>query len=142
MHGHPVKFALKCSPGQKIEKRSEKVAIIGAGPAGLGAAGYLICRGGFQVDVYDKLPEPGGLMIFGIPDYRVPKKNVKAGIKELIELGVNFILRTKVVADEEVHADGDDFAENKVRLENLINNYNAVLIATGDLEIQGLGSTR
>lgn len=40
----PVKFALKCSPGQKIERRSEKVAIIGAGPAGLGAAGYLICR--------------------------------------------------------------------------------------------------
>ncbi len=71
-----MKFALKCSPGQKIERRSEKVAIIGAGPAGLGAAGYLICKG-FQVDVYDKLPEPGGLMIFGIPEYRVPKKNVR-----------------------------------------------------------------
>jgi len=133
-----VKFALKCSPGQKIERRSERIAIIGAGPAGLGAAGYLICKG-FQVDVYDKLPEPGGLMIFGIPEYRVPKKNVRAGVKELIELGVNFILRTKIVADEEEHADGDEFAENKVHFEQLINNYNAVLIATGTWRSRNLG---
>ncbi|WP_069806821.1 FAD-dependent oxidoreductase [Vulcanisaeta thermophila] len=125
-----MKFALKCSPGQKIERRSEKVAIIGAGPAGLGAAGYLICKG-FQVDVYDKLPEPGGLMIFGIPEYRVPKKNVRAGVKELIDLGVNFILKTKVVTDDEEHVDGDDFVERRVHLEELINKYDAVLIATG-----------
>ncbi len=44
---------------------------------------------------------------------------------------MNFILRTKVVADEEEHVDGDDFVEHKVHLEELINNYNAVLIATG-----------
>ncbi len=78
-------------------------------------------------------------MIFGIPEYRVPKKNVRAGIKELIELGVNFILRTKVVADEEEHVDGDDFIEHKVHLEELINNYNAVLIATGTWKSRTLG---
>ncbi|MCG2869815.1 MAG: FAD-dependent oxidoreductase [Vulcanisaeta sp.] len=133
-----MKFALKCSPGQKIERRKERVAIIGAGPAGLGAAGYLICKG-FQVDVYDKMPEPGGLMIFGIPEYRIPKKNVRAGVKELVELGVNFILKTKVVADEEVHTEGDEFVERKVHLEDLINEYNAVLIATGTWKSRALG---
>ena len=42
------------------------VGIIGAGPSGLAATGYLSCLG-YQVDVYDKLPKPGGLMVFGIP---------------------------------------------------------------------------
>ncbi len=71
-----MKFALKCSPGQSIPKKGRKVAIIGgAGPAGLGAAGYLICKGGYDVEIYDKLPEPGGLTIFGIPAWRLPPRD-------------------------------------------------------------------
>lgn len=125
-----VKFALKCSPGRRIERRDRSVAIIGAGPAGLGAAGYLICKG-YDIHVYDKLPEPGGLMIFGIPEYRIPRENVRRGVRELEELGVKFFMRSKVVGDLEERHDGDDFVNSIIKLEELISKYDAVIIATG-----------
>ncbi len=111
-----MKFARRCKPGDKIPISGKKVAIIGAGPAGLGAAGELICYG-HEVHVYDMLPEPGGLLIFGIPEFRIPKEGVRKGIKELIELGVVFHLNTKV---------GED-----VEFEKILNDFDAVLIATG-----------
>jgi len=122
-----MRFVRGCKPGDEIPKTGKKVAIIGAGPAGLGAAGELVCKG-HEVHVYDQLPEPGGLLIFGIPDFRIPKEGVKKGIKELIEVGVVFHLNTKVGRD--------------IDLEDLIREYDAVLIATGtwrsrDLRIPG-----
>lgn len=69
------------------------------------------------MDVYDRLPEPGGLLIFGIPDFRFNKKFVMKGIQELYELGVNFILRTEVGKD--------------ISLDKLISAYDAVIISTG-----------
>lgn len=61
-----MKFLLRCRPETKKPPTGKKVAIIGAGPAGLGAAGILLCSG-HEVHIYDALPEPGGLLIFGIP---------------------------------------------------------------------------
>lgn len=115
-----MKF-LKC---KEISGRVKgKVAIIGAGPAGLAAAGSLICDG-VEIDVFDMLPEAGGLLLFGIPEFRIPKKGVREGIKELVEKGVFFHLGKKV------HDSGVfdvDFAE-------LLEKYDAVLIATGAWE--------
>lgn len=132
-----MKFALKCSPGQKISRRPGKVAIVGAGPAGLGAAGYLICRG-YTVDVYDRMPEPGGMTLFAIPNWRLPWKNIRAGVEELRELGVNFFTNVKVICDDEYSIEGDQFVKSKVHLEELIDRYDAVVIATGTWESRRL----
>lgn len=111
-----MKFALKCKPGQPLPKSGRRVAIVGAGPAGLAAAGELVCLG-HEVHVYDQMPEPGGLLLFGIPEFRIPKRGVREGIEELRKLGVVFHQNVKV---------GED-----VKLAELIENYDAVLIATG-----------
>jgi len=111
-----MKFARRCRPGDRIQPSGYKVAIIGAGPAGLGAAGELICYG-HEVHVYDMLPEPGGLLIFGIPEFRIPKEGVRRGIKELVELGVNFHLNTKVGVD--------------IEFDDILREFDAILIATG-----------
>ncbi len=111
-----MKFARRCRPEDQIPVTGKKVAIIGAGPAGLGAAGELVCYG-HEVHVYDMLPEPGGLLIFGIPEFRIPKEGVRKGIRELIDLGVIFHLNTKVGKD--------------IDFEDLVNEFDAVLIATG-----------
>ncbi|MBO3769540.1 MAG: FAD-dependent oxidoreductase [Thermoproteota archaeon] len=115
-----MKF-LRC---KEISQRLKgKVAIIGAGPAGLAAAGSLICDG-IEVDVFDMLPEAGGLLIFGIPEFRMPKNSIREGIKELAEKGVSFHLGKKV------HDSGVfdvDFGE-------LLEKYDALLIATGAWE--------
>ncbi|MET1128548.1 MAG: FAD-dependent oxidoreductase [Thermoproteota archaeon] len=110
-----MRFIVGCKPGQYPD-RSEKVAIVGAGPAGLYAAGYLRCKG-FQVTVYDKNPEPGGLLIFGILEIHVNKPKVREGIEELRRLGVEFRQGVEVGRD--------------VSLGELIDSYDAVLIATG-----------
>lgn len=103
-------------PIRTRKKRKEKIAIIGSGPAGLYAAGHLICEG-YQVHVYEKLPEPGGLLIFGIPDFRMPKDKILEGIEELKTLGVKFLCGVEVGRD--------------IDFEDIISKYDAVLIATG-----------
>ena len=110
-----MKFAT-CSKENIAPASGKKVAIIGAGPGGLAVAGVLICMG-HEVVVYDMLPEPGGLLIFGIPEFRMPKENIRKGIKELKALGVKFICNKKVGVD--------------IDLNDIINEYDAVVIATG-----------
>ncbi len=53
------------------ERKTEKIAVIGSGPAGLGAA-YFLAQDGYPVTVYEKLPVAGGMMAVGIPEYRLP----------------------------------------------------------------------
>ena len=60
-------------PTRKVEMRSEKVAVIGAGPAGLSCAYYLALKG-YPVTIFERLGEPGGMAAMGIPDYRLPRK--------------------------------------------------------------------
>jgi len=69
------------------EEREEKVAIIGAGPAGLSAA-YFLRKRGYQVIVFEKLPVSGGMMAVGIPAYRMPRDTLAAEIKVIEEMGV------------------------------------------------------
>ena len=110
---------LPCKKEDIKERKSKRIAIIGAGPAGLTAAGHLICEG-YQVDVYEKLPEPGGLLLFGIPDFRFNKKRIREGIKQLEDAGVKFICNMEVGVD--------------IPFETILNKYDAVIIATGAWE--------
>jgi len=124
-----MRFAFMCR--EKPPSNNLKVAIIGAGPAGLAASGYLSCKG-YDVDVYDKQPLPGGLMIFAIPPWRIPRESVLSGVEELREkFSVNFVLRTKIYSGVEEHEEGDLVVEKKLMLEEIVEKYHAVLITTG-----------
>ena len=77
--------------GYEIEKQnkySKKVAIIGGGPAGLTAAAFL-AKEGNDVTIYEKYNYLGGLLIHGIPDFRLPKEIVKESIDKILKLGIN-----------------------------------------------------
>ena len=124
-----MKF-LRCKP-DTIKDTGKRVAIIGAGPAGLGAAGILRCKG-HQVTVYDMNPEPGGMILFGIPVTRIPKEPIRRGIKELADAGVKFVLRTKVDMTKSYGLmDTVVEPQERVHLEEIIKENDAVLIATG-----------
>jgi len=124
-----MNFAFLCKPSE-IRKSGYKVAVIGAGPAGLAAAGYLVCKG-HDVTIYEKLPLPGGLMLFAIPSRRIRPQHVIGGCEILEkEYGVKFVLKTKVIVDD-VHEEGDDFVENKVNIKDLLKEYDAILITSG-----------
>lgn len=73
----------------------ERVAVIGAGPAGLSAA-YYLRKAGYQVTVYDKMPEAGGMLTYGIPAYRLPKDVVKKLVRAFEEMGIEFKLNTSI----------------------------------------------
>jgi len=132
-----MRFVLGCIPGEKL--RGKKVAVVGSGPAGLVAAGFLGCSGA-DVDLYDKLPEPGGLLIFAIPSDRLNPEMIRGGVKEVLQsYNVNFLGRAKVVGEKEVHDEGDEFIKSKVYLGDIIDRYHAVLIATGTWRSRNLG---
>ncbi len=69
------------------EKRDERIAIIGSGPAGL-AASYFLAMEGYEVTVFEKLPVAGGMMAVGIPEYRLPRDVLAAEIKIIENMGV------------------------------------------------------
>lgn len=77
------------------EKRRGKIAVIGSGPAGLTIAGDM-ARMGFQVEVFEMEPEAGGVLMYGIPEYRLPKEVVRREIRKIEHLGVVFHLNTTV----------------------------------------------
>jgi len=98
------------------EERSQSVGIIGAGPAGLAAADKLR-RKGYQVHVYDRHDRAGGLLIYGIPNFKLEKSVVERRSKLLAEAGVRFHLNFEVGRD--------------ASLDDLRKKHDAVLIATG-----------
>jgi NADPH-dependent glutamate synthase beta subunit-like oxidoreductase len=75
-----------------------RVAVVGAGPSGLSAAHDLALLG-YQVTVFDAGDEPGGMMRFGIPEYRLPRSLIKAEIDKILSLGVQLRTRTPLSAD-------------------------------------------
>jgi len=132
-----VRFAFLCR--EPLYSINKKVAIIGAGPAGLFVAGYLACRG-YSIDIYDKQPLPGGLMTFAIPRTRVDINGVIEGCKELEEkFNVKFYLRTKVVGEKSIIDEGDEFVKEAVKLDDLNAKYDAIVIATGTWKSKHLG---
>jgi len=72
-------------------KTGKRVAVIGAGPAGLTVAGDLI-KLGYEVTVFEALHEPGGVLMYGIPEFRLPKEIVRAEVEYLKRLGVEFVM--------------------------------------------------
>ncbi len=125
----PMNFAFMCKT--RLSSNNLSVAVIGAGPAGLSAAGYLLCRG-YDVDVYDKMPLPGGLMVFAIPSWRIPKDNVLEGVGVLEELGARFMGKTIIsISNEPPHIEGSEFVEKIVSLEQLLDEYDYILLTTG-----------
>jgi len=92
----------------------KRVAIIGSGPAGLTAA-YYLAKLGHSATVFEALPEPGGMMLVGIPDYRLPKDALRAEIKEIEDIGVEIRTNTRVDSIDKLFKEG----------------YNAVFLAIG-----------
>ncbi len=82
----------------KVTATGKKVAVIGAGPAGLSAADVL-CRSGVKVTVYDRHPEIGGLLTFGIPEFKLEKSIVKRRRAIFEEMGIEFKLGIEVGKD-------------------------------------------
>ncbi len=81
----------------------ESIGVIGAGPAGLSFA-YQMARRGYRVTVYEKQARPGGMLHYGIPEYRLPEKVLRAEIGKILELGVELKLEARVGADVPVQA--------------------------------------
>ena len=77
----------------------EKIAIIGAGPAGLSCAYYLARMGYENVTVFDRNPEPGGMLVMGIPSYRLDRSALRSEIAVLEKMGVKFRMNTEVGKD-------------------------------------------
>jgi glutamate synthase (NADPH) small chain len=89
---------------ERKPKNGKKVAVIGSGPAGLTAAGDL-AKLGYEVTIFEALHEPGGVLVYGIPEFRLPKDTVvKTEIENLKKLGVkietNVIIGRTVTIDE------------------------------------------
>ena len=81
--------------GRKIEKRTERVAVIGSGPAGMSAAHDLALLG-YPVTIFEAAPVPGGMMHLGIPEYRLPRDVLQAQIREILDLGPELKLNTRL----------------------------------------------
>jgi len=106
-------LGVKYTPKIK-ERKKERIAIIGAGPAGLSAAWDLTLEG-YPVTVFEALPVAGGMLAVAIPDYRLPKNILRKEIQDIENLGVDIRLNTPVDDVESLLKDG----------------YKAVFIATG-----------
>jgi glutamate synthase (NADPH/NADH) small chain len=101
------------------------VAVIGSGPAGLTVAGDL-ARQGFSVTIYEGQEEAGGVLMYGIPEYRLPKSVVRKEIAKIEALGVNFVLNCLV-------------GRNNVTVDSLFSDgYDAIFIGTGTALPQNL----
>lgn len=117
-------------PIKPPRERAQSAGIIGAGPGGLAAAEQLR-RKGYQVTVYDRYDRGGGLLVYGIPGFKLEKDIVKRRIKRLEESGIAFRFNCSI---------GEDITLNEVR-----DTHDTVLIATGvykarDLKVPGIGA--
>jgi len=93
------------------EKNGKKVAVIGAGPSGLTVAGDLILLG-YDVTIFEAFHKPGGVLMYGIPEFRLPKEIVEAEIDYLAKLGVtiemNQVIGQTITVDELLEEEGFD----------------------------------
>lgn len=107
------------------EKNGIKIAVVGSGPAGLSFAGDMAKRG-YDVTVFEALHEIGGVLKYGIPEFRLPNKIVDVEIEGLRKMGVKFITNCivgKTISHEDLHEDGFKgiFAASGAGLPNFMN---------------------
>lgn len=102
----------------------KKIAVVGGGPSGLSAAYYLQLMG-HQVTVYEMLPKLGGMLRYGIPNYRLPKERLEEDIDAVLETGVEVKYGVKIGQD--------------IKLDELRKEYDAVLITVGASTDKKLG---
>ncbi len=115
--GNPFKPSLAAATGKRV-------AIVGGGPAGLSAA-YQLAVKGHGVTVFDMMPEMGGMLRYGIPEYRLPKAVLAAEVAAIADLGVELKNNVKVGTD--------------ITLDALRQQYDAVLVAVGAWKSTGIG---
>lgn len=101
----------------KTKLKPAKIAVIGAGPAGLSAA-YYLRQAGHQVTVFDKMPEAGGMLTYCIPSYRLPKDIVRKQVTALEKMGIKFKLNTEI-------------GHKRSKLSDIRKKYNCIFLATG-----------
>src|SRR4029079_8230673 len=110
------------------EPNGKSVGIVGSGPAGLSCAMYL-ARLGYDVTVYERRPLPGGLDTYGMAEYKMSQSVSEAEVEQVAQLGVKFLLNTKIVAaapDDEVLGE-----VNRVSFDLLQEWHDAVFLAVG-----------
>ncbi len=117
-------FAGKVAPPQCQTSTGKKVAIVGGGPGGLSTAYYLQLMG-HQVVVYEMLPKLGGMLRYGIPNYRLPKDRLDDDINAILETGVQVKHGLRIGID--------------ITIDDLRNQYDAVLITIGASTDKKLG---
>ncbi|MDD5348006.1 MAG: NADPH-dependent glutamate synthase [Candidatus Omnitrophica bacterium] len=98
----------KARPAAAAKKKNKKVAVVGSGPAGLTCAAEL-AKMGYDVTVFEGYHKLGGVLVYGIPEFRLPKAIVQAEIEKLQELGVIFVTNAligRALTIEELFKDG------------------------------------
>ncbi|MDF1618378.1 NADH-ubiquinone oxidoreductase-F iron-sulfur binding region domain-containing protein [Petrocella sp. FN5] len=104
--------------------KGKKVAIIGAGPSGL-TCGFYLAQTGYEVSVYESLDQAGGILRFGIPEYRLPKQMLQQEIDALKQSGVKIFLNTEIGKD--------------IMFADLRANHDAIYISTGTQYSNNMG---
>ncbi|TKJ37331.1 MAG: glutamate synthase [Planctomycetes bacterium B3_Pla] len=107
-------YSPTCKPG-----RDKRVAIVGAGPAGL-ATGYYLQQAGYGCTIFDDHEKPGGMLQYGVPEQELPRYVLDNEIALIEKLGVKFLCKTRI---------GD-----MLSMESLRRDFDAVFVATGALE--------
>ena len=110
-------------PVRKRERRKEKVAIVGSGPAGLTCA-YHLARMGYGVTIFEALPVLGGMLRVGIPEYRLPKRVLEEEIDQILELEVKAEVNARL---------GEGFALTALK------EYQAIFLGMGNHRSKKLG---
>jgi len=122
------RFITDNAPRPQIEPvpvtRKERIAVVGAGPAGLTAARDLAVRG-YKVTVFEELNKPGGMLYWGIPSYRLPRNILDGEIDDIRKLGVEIRLNTRIGKD--------------IPVAQLQKDYDYIYLATGAHKSQKMG---
>lgn len=135
-------FEKGIKPEFKAQKNGKKIAIIGSGPSGISAATFLL-RKGFEVEMFERANRAGGLLMYGIPGFKLNKQTVDRRINWLVEAGMKLHLNCEIGRDKKISDLEEDFdaiylgigatSSNKVNIEgeNASNVYFAIDFLTG-----------